>query len=96
MHALLERISSDYDIPFNELMSRYQAFLSDKSPGKRGRKKKQHAMQTRDEYIETEEFIFDGTKYLIDTNNNVYSYDIQNPILLGHYKDDMIEFIQSQ
>ena len=45
---------------------------------KRGRKKKQ-----KEEFIEMEEYVFNDTTYLIDTNNNVSTFNIEAPRLIG-------------
>jgi hypothetical protein len=42
------------------------------------RKKKQ-----KEDVIETEEYEWDGVKYLVDNQNNVYTYNIEEPALVG-------------
>ena len=42
------------------------------------RKKKQ-----KDEFIKTVEYEFEGQKYLVDDANNVYTYDVEKPKLIG-------------
>lgn len=55
---------------------------------RRGRKKKQ-----KDEFIETEEYDYDGNKYLVDSNNNVYTFNIEEPHLIGErFVDGTIRF----
>jgi hypothetical protein len=49
-----------------------------KSPVTKSRKKKQ-----KEEVIETEEYEYDGVKYLVDNQNNVYTYNIEEPALVG-------------
>ena len=60
----------------------YQA----KVKGKRGRKKK-ICNFNNDEYIATRLEIINGTQYLVDSNNNVYSYNIESPTFIGLKKD---------
>lgn len=47
-------------------------------PKKRGRKKK-----VKEEMIATEEYVFEGVTYLVDSNNNVYTYNVEAPVLIG-------------
>jgi len=54
----------------------------EKEKGKRGRKKKATDYNS-DEYIATHLEIIDGVQYLIDTDSNVYSYNIESPELIG-------------
>lgn len=96
-NEILLGISKDYNISFDELKDKYgsKPVIIDigknkKSkvthgpdglpiePKKRGRKKKQ-----REELIETEEYEFDGVKYLVDNDNNVYTYNIDQPVYIG-------------
>lgn len=57
-------------------------------PKKRGRKKKQ-----KEEVIEMEEYMYDGVVYLIDANNNVYTFDLDAPHLIGErFVDGTVRF----
>lgn len=57
---------------------------------KRGRKKKE-----KDEIIKTYEYHYQNSKYLVDDNNNVYSFDIEHPVFLGEKLiDGTIKFKQ--
>jgi hypothetical protein len=93
--SLLESIAATYNLNEKELKEKYmgaaacsvadaQDSCSSNIVGdatekkKRGRKKKQ-----KDEYIETEEYEYEGVKYLVDGNNNVYTYNIEEPMLIG-------------
>jgi len=53
---------------------------------KRGRKKK----NKQNEYIVTHHDIIDGKNYLVDENNFVYSFNINQPEFLGIKKDNKI------
>lgn len=96
-HEVLMSISKDYNINFDELNEKYGSRpvtidigKNKKSkithgpdglpiePKKRGRKKKQ-----REELIETEEYEFNGIKYLVDNDNNVYTHNIDQPVYIG-------------
>ena len=63
-----------------------------KEKGKRGRKKKAFDT-TNGEYIATCVEIIDNTKVLVDSNDNVYSYNIENPTYLGKKNGNKIECV---
>lgn len=86
--GILDDISKTYNLDLNELKTKY---IDDQSSTvqtdsttvvpekkKRGRKKKQ-----KDEFIETVEVEYEGVKYLVDDNNNVYSHNVEEPALIG-------------
>lgn len=94
---ILVSISKDYNIDIDELTEKYGSrpitidIGKNKKtknthgpdglpiePKKRGRKKKQ-----REELIETEEYEFNGIKYLLDNDNNVYTYNVEQPVFVG-------------
>lgn len=88
LKSVLTDISKRYGIDEKSLIERYigedhsnsllnQASTTDVKK-KRGRKKKQ-----KDEFIETEEYEYEGEKYLVDGSNNVYTYNIEEPVLIG-------------
>jgi len=86
--TILDDIADTYKIDVNELKSKYlednASTTTDASAvvvtekKKRGRKKKQ-----KDEFIETVEVEYEGEKYLVDDNNNVYSHNVEEPRLIG-------------
>lgn len=91
LHALVQRylshvlqnIAEKYDLDIEELKANYlegdfSTTDTNAEKKKRGRKKKQ-----KDEYIEAEEYEYEGVKYLVDGQNNVYTYDVENPTLVG-------------
>jgi hypothetical protein len=47
-------------------------------PKRRGRKKKQ-----KEEFIEAEEYVYNGTTYLVDSKNVVYTNNIDAPTVVG-------------
>ena len=69
-------ISKTYSIPLDVLNAKYLGAA--KKGKKRGRKK-----IVKEEYIETEEYYYNGCTYLVDTNNLVYTSDIEAPVLIG-------------
>ena len=56
-----------------------------KEKGKRGRKKKFSDIENSEEYIPTTVINIKGTKYLKDFDDNLYTYDLENPVLSGKY-----------
>lgn len=62
-----------------------------KQKGKRGRKKKPFDMNNG-EYIATCVEILDEKKVLVDSDSNVYSYNINNPIYLGKKNGNKIDY----
>ena len=87
IRLILENIALTYHLNEKELKEKYMGDMITSSDStdvnngekkKRGRKKKQ-----KDEFIETEEYEYEGVKYLVDANNNVYTYNIEEPALVG-------------
>jgi hypothetical protein len=82
----LSLIANDYSLSFDELKEKYGTPLPltnknnevKKEAKKRGRKKKQ-----KEEIIETEEYEYNDVIYLVDKDNNVYTHDIDRPVLVG-------------
>jgi hypothetical protein len=67
---------------------------------KRGRKRKVQfdPRQYDNEYVTLWEDLIDGEKILIDNNNNIYTFDLESPILIGkkdvNSKLDIIKLIE--
>lgn len=79
LEKLLEDISKTYSIDYDELKDKYIGKKDQVSvPKKRGRKKKQ-----KEEFIEAEEFEYEGVTYLVDDKNNVYTNNVEAPNLVG-------------
>lgn len=93
LESILEDIAAKHTLDATELKKAYldlpplasteapvtASALPSEECKKRGRKKKKQ----KDEYIEAEEYEYEGVKYLVDGNNNVYSYDLERPALIG-------------
>lgn len=96
-NEILQDIAKTYNISYDELKEKYGSKLlvidvgkNKKTklthgpdglpiePKKRGRKKK-----PREELVETEEYEYNGVKYLVDNDNNVYTYNLEQPMLIG-------------
>ena len=100
--TILEDIAEKYKLDDTELSSLKAKYLIEVvkqedntdtvEKKKRGRKKKQ-----KDEFIETEEYEYEGTKYLVDANNNVYTFNISEPHLVGEkFADGSIRLFSSK
>ena len=63
-----------------------------KEPLKRGRKCKNNVLN-RNKYIITHIEEIDGNNYLVDDNNFVYSFDVNNPLFLGVKSVELIDDI---
>lgn len=93
----LSLIAKDYDLSFDELKEKYGTPLpitnkteAKKEAKKRGRKKKQ-----KEEVIETEEYEYNNVIYLVDKDNNVYTNDVERPVLVGtKLVDGRIKYIE--
>jgi hypothetical protein len=105
--TLLLNIATDYNISFDELNDKYSNILPNidlgktkkkgtsspnVEPKKRGRKKK-----VKEELIETEEYEYNNVLYLVDKDNNVYTHNVKEPVLIGtKLIDGRIKFIVQQ
>ena len=86
---ILQSISEKYDIDFTELKAAYlmpekkkktasAAKKDDDTKKPRGRKKKQ-----KDEFIDPEEYVYEGKTYLVDAKNCVYTNNVDAPRIVG-------------
>lgn len=89
LETLVTRISVDYKLDINELKEKYFTVSSigegsnnqnqsNELPKKKGRKKK-----VQDNVIETVEYLYEDITYLVDKNNNVYTYNLETPTMVG-------------
>ena len=91
LETLVARIAIDYKLDVSELKTRYFGpngslgadggsgnAEAPPAPKKKGRKKK-----VQDNVIETFEYAFEGETYLVDKNNNVYTYNVESPTMIG-------------
>ena len=63
-----------------------------KEPSKRGRKKKNNVLNCN-KYIVTHIEEIEGNNYLVDDNNLVYSFDVNNPLFLGIKHNNVLKKI---
>lgn len=64
-----------------------------KEPSKRGRKKKNNVLNCN-KYIVTHIEEIEGSNYLVDDNNLVYSFDVNNPSFLGIKQNNVLKKIE--
>ena len=90
LSSVLQQVSKDYDINLEELHQKYMEDVNNvHQPRRKGRKKK-----IKDEYIETEEYEYNGVTYLVDGNDIVYSNNVKSPVMLGkRLSDGTISFM---
>jgi hypothetical protein len=111
MQSLLKKVSEDYELDYEKLLHKYGRMEvtldlgkskkhndgknddnKQNEPKKRGRKKK-----FREELIETEEYMFNDVKYLVDGNNNIYTFNVETPTLIGtKLIDGRVKFFDNQ
>lgn len=93
LETVLKDISEKYKISFDDLKKNYLIQSTKQTietietvetindvavPKKRGRKKK-----VKEEYIETDEYEYEGVTYLVDNKNIAYSNNVKSPTVLG-------------
>jgi len=76
-------------LPFGRIDDEYSA----KEPSKRGRKRKNNVLSCN-KYIVTHMEQLDGNNYLVDDNNFVYSFDVNNPEFLGVKDNNSLKKIE--
>jgi hypothetical protein len=80
--ALLRNIAADYDLNPNELIAKYiDGNITIATP--RRTNVKTDRRKKKNDYIEVDEYVFKDIKYLVDTKNNIYTYNIEKPMLIG-------------
>ena len=71
-YKLIKQISVDYNLDLEELMARYQVTM----PQKRKKQRKD------EDLVEMEEVLYKGQQYLVDSNDNVYTYDTNDEFVV--------------
>jgi len=92
---ILSDIATNYKLNYNELKEKYTIVEKPQSfpdpPKKRGRKPKK-----TEEYIETEEYEYNGKTYLVDNKNIVYTNNMESSAVIGEkLVDGTIKFYKS-
>lgn len=75
LSIIIDEISEDFKLDGELLKNKY---IQRQTIKRRGRKKK-----PKENFIETETYKFNDKTYLVDSNNNVYTYNVNNPVLIG-------------
>jgi hypothetical protein len=81
INDLVKRICTDFSIDLEEVIKKYNINQPPKPPAKK--KPSTPRKKVTNEFVEMSEFDYDDTKYLIDKNNNIYTYDVEKPCLVG-------------
>lgn len=79
---LLKSIAREYDIDENELLRKYSDQHNNGS-NSNALTKKSSSKKKKNDFIETEEYTYNGIVYLIDAKDQVYTYNIEKPMLIG-------------
>ena len=95
VYELCKKISEDFNLNLGDLTTKYSIMppplaiietptpkklkKTSSSPGGSGRKKKVVAT----EFVEMTELMHEDVKYLVDNDNNIYTYDLDAPKLIG-------------
>lgn len=88
---LLRQIANDFGLDVDDLIEKYIHNNARHSAIKKPCQKKK-----RQDYIETEEFTFNGVKYLVDIKNQVYTYNIEKPMMVGErLVDGSVKFFEA-
>lgn len=93
---LLKMIANDYKLDADELIDKYIDKKDTETinvntiiPAKKPVKK-------RNDFIETEEVTYENTTYLVDNKNQVYTYNVDRPMLIGERLiDGTIKFFEA-
>lgn len=82
---LVDKIALDYNLDANELKTKYGLMAVPSAPEapaptpkpRAGRKK------NKNEFTEMTKYIYNGESYLMDKQNNIYTYNLESPTLIG-------------
>lgn len=83
---LVDKIALDYNLDANELKTKYGLMAVPSVPDpvaapapkpRAGRKK------NKNEFTEMTKYIYNGESYLMDKQNNIYTYNLDSPTLIG-------------
>lgn len=88
---LLKEVARDYGLDAEELAERY---LSGSNID-RAKLSRSCAKKKRNDYVETEEHDYHGVTYLVDARNQVYTYNLEKPLMVGErLVDGSIKFFE--
>lgn len=86
---LLKAVARDYGLDADELIDKY-VIKGGVCTRKMYQKKK------RQDYVETEELVFEGVTYLVDSRNQVYTYNVEKPMMIGERLiDGSVKFFEA-
>jgi hypothetical protein len=78
---VIQHISVDYNIPYDELLIKYlnRSSIPKVVPKRKSRRK----VREEAELLATEEYQYEGKTFLVDDSGTVYTYDLDNPTMIG-------------
>lgn len=89
LRVILKDVANSFAVSFEELEKKYLTNTAKDDNKKRGRKKK-----PKEEFIEVEEYEYEGKMYLVDNQNNIYSHNVSAPQRMGErLADGSIHFM---
>lgn len=93
VHEMMTKVAADYNIALDDLMTKYVIpSCVTVAKGKRGRKRKHQP--AHDDFVEMEEFEYEGSLYLMDNKKNIYTYDVESPVMIGNLLvDGTVKFL---
>lgn len=87
---LLKAVARDYGLDADELIDKYISNAETVGMRKCCQKKK------RNDYVETEEYEYQGVTYLVDSRNQVYTYNLEKPMMIGErLVDGSVKFFEA-
>ena len=86
-HKLILEISQNYNLDYQELITKFLNISSDTSKNNllvnSNSVIKKPKKNSKKDIIKTYKIIYNNIEYLIDDNNNVYTFDIEKPKIVG-------------
>jgi hypothetical protein len=80
--SILEKIAIDYKIDVIELKDKY-GFNNTIEPEIKIIKKKGRKKKNKEEFTEMTKYTHEGNSYLMDKQNNIYTFNIDSPTHIG-------------
>ena len=79
---LLKQVCEDFKLDQDIVFAKYLT-----NGGRKKKSKKSGVNEDTNDYIETMLLEYNGTNYLVDSHGNVFTYDTENPKVVGVYKE---------
>lgn len=90
---LIRVIAEDYNLDVKELIEKY--IEGDQSYAKSLLTSKKQYKKKKNDYVEAEEFMYHGVVYLVDGRNQVYTNNLEKPMMVGErLVDGSVKFFE--